>query len=135
MKYLQIIIILFSSFFIYSCDKKEEILYTSWFSRPVVWSIPQKIHWSEKGDEKIDGKYVGEIENNKPNGQGTVNLPDGRKYEGNFRKGEMHGQGTFTFPDGRKFSGEFLYHKLWEITYYDKDGKIIRKWSKGKKVF
>ena len=52
-------------------------------------------------------KYVGEIKDGKPNGQGTVNFTDGDKYVGEFRGGEIHGQGTFTFADGRSYEGEF----------------------------
>jgi len=53
--------------------------------------------WYEDGDEKEDGKYVGEIENRKPNGQGTNNFNDGRMYVGGWKDGKEHGQGTFTF--------------------------------------
>jgi len=35
--------------------------------------------WFEDGDEDNDGKYIGEIENGKPNGQGTLSFPDGDK--------------------------------------------------------
>ena len=38
--------------------------------------------WFENGDEENDGKYVGEIENGKPNGTGSITFPDGEKYEG-----------------------------------------------------
>ena len=35
-----------------------------------------KVGWYEDGDEENDGKYVGEIENGKPNGQGTETSPE-----------------------------------------------------------
>ena len=35
------------------------------------------VGWYEDGDEKKDGKYVGEIENRKPNGQGTHTYSNG----------------------------------------------------------
>ena len=38
------------------------------------------VGWYEDGDEKKDGKYVGEIENRKPNGQGTHTYSNGGKY-------------------------------------------------------
>ena len=133
--FLIIIILLFSSLLV-SCEKKEGIIYSKMrYFGTFQWSRPGNISWRKLGDEKKDGKYVGEIENGKPNGQGIITFPDGRKYEGHFEKGEMHGQGIFTFPDERKFSGEFRKHKLWNITYYGKDGKIIRKWFNGEKVF
>ena len=36
--------------------------------------------WFENGNEDSDGKYIGEIKNGKPNGQGTYTFPDGKKY-------------------------------------------------------
>ena len=39
----------------------------------------RKLGWYEDGDEKKDGKYVGEIENMKPNGQGTHTYSNGKK--------------------------------------------------------
>ena len=60
-----------------------------------------KVGWYEDGDEKNDGKYVGEIENGKPNGQGTMIFENGYKYEGEWKNGEE-----------------------WKGTRYDKDGDI-----------
>ena len=36
--------------------------------------------WFEDGDEENDVKYVGKIENGKPNGHGTLTSPDGDNY-------------------------------------------------------
>ena len=44
--------------------------------------------WFENGDEDNDGKYLGEIENGKPNGTGSITFPDGMKYLGNSRMGK-----------------------------------------------
>ena len=87
-----------------------------------------KWEWYKSGNEKEDGKYVGEIEDGKPNGQGTYNFygtkyegewKDGKyhgqgtyyslgtKYVGEFKDGEENGQGTWTSPDGDKYVGEF----------------------------
>ena len=63
--------------------------------------------WSENGNEDYRVKYVGDIENLKPKGQGIITSANGDKYVGEFKDGEKHGQGTFTFPDGRKYVGEF----------------------------
>ena len=38
--------------------------------------------WLEDGDEKKDGKYIGEIENGEPNSQGSVTYSDGGMYVG-----------------------------------------------------
>ena len=66
--------------------------------------------WSGNGDENNDGKYLGEIENEKPNGTGSI-----------------------TFPDGREYLGEFKDGKEWNGTKYDKYGNIdykIVNWNK-----
>ena len=46
-----------------------------------------KLVWSENGYEDYRAKYVGDIENLKPKGQGTLTSPDGDKYEGEFKDG------------------------------------------------
>jgi len=63
--------------------------------------------WFEDGDEENDGKYVGEIENGKPNGTGTITFPDGTMYVGKWKDGKRHGKGTENFPDGGKYVGEY----------------------------
>ena len=56
--------------------------------------------WFEDGDEENDGKYVGKIENGKPNGHGTLTSPDGDKYEGEWVNGRRHGKnGTYTWSN------------------------------------
>jgi hypothetical protein len=52
-------------------------------------------------------KYVGEVRDGQPNGQGTLTWPNGEKYIGEWRDGQRNGQGTFTWPDGAKYVGEF----------------------------
>ncbi len=69
----------------------------------------RKLGWYEDGDEKKDGKYVGEIENMKPNGQGT-----------------------HTYSNGKKYVGEWKGGGPWIGKLYDKDGNIIGKWVNGK---
>ena len=99
--------------------------------------------WFKIGYEKIwvhlfwkvitDGKYVGQIENGEPNGQGTFTFPDGEKYVGEFKDGEQHGQGTLTSKEGKKFEGEWKNNKPLNGTFYDKDGKINYKYVNGKR--
>jgi hypothetical protein len=69
--------------------------------------------WYIIGDEKKDGKYDGEIENGKPNGQGTYTHPNGEKYVGEFKDGKKDGQGTFTFTDGKKYVGSWKDGEPW----------------------
>ena len=84
--------------------------------------------------KKKDRKYVGDIRNGLPNGQGTLIFPDGDKYVGKFKDGERKGQGTLTFPDGTKGIGEFREGRPWNITHRDKNGNIIVKFVNGKQI-
>ena len=34
-------------------------------------------------------------------------MPDGTKYVGEWQDGKYNGQGTLTYPDGQKYVGEF----------------------------
>jgi len=63
--------------------------------------------WFEECYDGVESKYVGDIENMKPNGQGTYIFLDGRKYVGRWKDGKEHGQGTETLPDGWKYVGEW----------------------------
>ena len=65
------------------------------------------LEWKGFGDKKSHPIYKGDVENGKPNGQGTYTFPDGKKYEGKFKDGKEHGKGTYTYPDGVKYEGEW----------------------------
>ena len=68
-----------------------------------------KVGWYEDGDEKNDGKYVGEIENGKPNGHGTHTYSNGETYVGKWKGGSP-----------------------WIGTKYNKNWIILGKWVNGK---
>ena len=118
-------------------------------------NVNKESKWFEDGDEENDGKYVGEIENGKPNGTGSITFPDGQKYEGEWKDGKRngqgtytfrsgakyvgehkdgkkHGQGTYTYTDGRKYVGEFKNGNFWNGTTYKIDGNIFEEWVNGK---
>ena len=90
--------------------------------------------WFKNGNERTDGKYVGEVINNVPNGQGDYFYSDGFKYSGNWIDGRQEGEGTFISPDGSSFEGEWMYGKKWNGNEYDKNGNITEKWVNGNKV-
>ena len=75
--------------------------------------------------------YVGERENSRYHGQGTLTFRDGDKYVGEFKEGKKHGQGTYTWSDGSKYVGEYKDGEPWNGTYYDKNGKIKGKFVNG----
>jgi len=91
--------------------------------------------WYDYGDEGNDGKYVGEIVNLKPNGSGIFVYGKGKwegdRYEGQWMDGEFHGKGTFIRTNGQRFLGEWKSSMLWNITGYDKFGRIIKKYKRG----
>ena len=91
--------------------------------------------WFEYGDEGKDGKYIGEIENLKPNGYGTFTYGIGKwqgdKYEGMWKNGSFNGQGSLIRKNGEKYTGEWKNNNLWNISKYSKYGKILRKYSNG----
>ena len=39
-------------------------------------------------------KYVGDVRNGNPNGQGVETSPEGEQYEGEWKDGGFEGQGT-----------------------------------------
>ena len=67
----------------------------------------RKTGWSEKCNDVLGSKFVGDIENMKPNGQGTLTLPNEYTYRGDFKDGKFHGQGTQIFSNRDKYVGEF----------------------------
>lgn len=62
--------------------------------------------------------YVGQMKNDKFDGQGTMTFPDGAKYVGAFAGGKPNGQGTMDFPDKRKYVGE------WKNGLFDGKGNL-----------
>ena len=95
-------------------------------------NVNGKSKWFEGGNEDIIGEYIGEIENGKPNGTGSITLPDGDKYVGEWKDGKRTGQGTFTSSGGNKYEGEFKDGKEWSGTYYNADGSIRGRFIEGK---
>ena len=67
----------------------------------------RKTGWSEKCNDVLGSKFVGDIKNMKPNGQGTVTLPNEYTFTGDFKDGKFHGQGTQIFSNRDKYVGEF----------------------------
>ena len=89
--------------------------------------------WKTFGNEKLQPKYEGQVENGIPNGQGALTSSDGSKYVGEYKDGSWNAQGTYTWSDGDKEVGEWKKNKLWNGTMYDKDGNIIKRVVNGVK--
>ena len=60
-----------------------------------------------------DGKkYIGEINNDLPNGKGTLyNKDNVILYEGDFIDGKKEGNGALYFEEGNYYKGEFKIEK------------------------
>ena len=103
-----IISILLFSYLLVSCQKEDDVLYR--------WDDDKKgFEWKTFGDDNTQPKYRGEISDVKPNGLGTLTLPNGENYVGEWKDDKKHGLGTETYPNGSKYVGEF------------KKGKRLRK--------
>ena len=92
----------------------------------------QSMYSNTKGEWKSDAKfvkypensnYIGQLKDDKYNGQGTYTFPDGAKYVGEWKDDKRNGQGTLTLPDGAKYVGEYKDDKLnGQGTYIRADG-------------
>ena len=127
MKHLLIILIsiLLLSSPLFGDNHKGETLY--------LWKTSSGELWKGFGEKGTHPIYKGDVENGKPNGQGTYTWSDGDKYVGEFKNGKKHGPGTWTSTDGDKYSGEWKKNELWNGTMYDKDGNIIKRVVNGVK--
>mgnify|MGYP006092707459 FL=1 len=95
----------------------------------------------KKGIETIEtlttyadgSKYVGEVKDGKPHGQGEHIDSRGSKYVGGYKTGLWHGQGEMTHHTGHHYIGEFknnLYDGEGTLTYAKGD-KYSGSWKKG----
>lgn len=69
-------------------------------------------------------KYIGEVKNGKPEGQGTYFTAEGIAATGEFKNGLQEGQGTITTPNGNKYEVEFKNNQPYEqgkITFANGD--------------
>ena len=67
------------------------------------WEDGSDLKWYKSDNKNRDVRYKGEVENGKPNDQGTYSWSDGEKYVGEFKDGRYDGQGTYTSPVGDKY--------------------------------
>lgn len=49
---------------------------------------------------KGGNKYVGDLQDNRPNGSGVMIYADGTRYSGGWANGKKHGKGKFIAKDG-----------------------------------
>jgi len=60
-------------------------------------------------EDEHGNKYVGEVKDGEPHGQGKLTFADGFRYEGDFKESEFHGQGILYYEDGTKtYEGDWM---------------------------
>ena len=63
--------------------------------------VAQGMKWVTEGDEDIQVKYIGEVKDGVPHGQGVETFKgDNYRYEGEYSNGVKHGQGSMTYSEG-----------------------------------
>ena len=74
----------------------------------------------------------------KPNGFGTFTYGKGPwrgdKYKGMWKDGKFNREGTLTRKNGERFEGLWIENNVWNISKYNKLGKILRKYENGLEV-
>ena len=110
MRHLLILLIsiLLLSFFLPSCEKKEQvnIIFPDGSKYEGEWKNGKQNGQGTFTDHKL-GKYVGEHKDGLPHGQGVFISADGRQYNGEWKEGKLDGQGTWIYPNGDKYAGQF----------------------------
>ena len=84
----------------------------------------------ERPNVVVEKKWTGVLYwSNKNGGYGwyeTAKYPTAdEKYIGEIKNGKPHGQGRLTFPNGVKWEGEWKDGKKWNVTWYDQQGNYI----------
>lgn len=75
---------------------------------------------------------IGNWENGRINGYGTLKYANGDVYEGDWLEGAMHGHGTYQYSEGDVYVGQWRQdkrHGKGTITYVDKLGNPCEKYE------
>ena len=80
--------------------------------------------------------YIGQFHNDKLDGKGVMQWPDGRKYDGEWQMDNMHGLGSFTWADGRSYEGGWRNNQPHGTAKFTTASGEIKMglWENGKKV-
>ena len=74
------------------------------------WKTFHELQWMSFGNGKLQPKYIGEINNGKPDGLGILYYPS---------------------TDGEKVVGSWKEGKQWNTEHHNKDGEVIGKYVNG----
>ena len=77
-------------------------------------------------------RYVGEVRDGVPDGNGTITSAHGHMYDGGFKNGQQHGDGIYIWPDGLIFIGVWKNNGNAKGTFYGIDGdEYDGEWKNG----
>ena len=65
-----------------------------------------------------NAKYVGDVVNGVPHGEGTMTWSDGSKFIGHFKSGMFHGEGIMIYHDSAETVGEWKFGVPWNAVSY-----------------
>ena len=105
-----------------SHDEKKKLGRLGWFKT--------------KSEQSFERYWEGEIVNGVPHGSGIYHATScGATFVGISKDGKRH-EGIFTYTGGDKYIGDWKTnedgnHKFWNVTRYDKEGNITKKYVNG----
>ena len=84
-----------------------------------------------KTSKGIQAHYVGQVKDQRAEGQGVALLSTGSRYEGDWKNNMRHGEGVFYWPDGQYYQGNYKDDKRHGLgTYHWTNGeKFIGYWE------
>jgi len=120
----RLLAIMFLCGFLFPCAYGEAINYES--GNKYVGDVANGVPHGQGTKTWADGdKYVGGWKYGRFNGLGTMTRANGNKYVGEFKDGKRHGQGTKTWANGNKYVGEYKDDK--------RHGQGTKTWANGDK--
>ena len=64
---------------------------------------------------------------------GSKTFQDGSRYLGELKNEVPHGKGIYYFSNGKSYDGIWKDEKPWNITIFNKNGRVIGKYVNGVK--
>ena len=103
-------------------------------------NVPMKTSFKAKTNKLVNkptniiyytdgGYYIGDIQNGKPHGKGTMYFKNGNILKANsWRKGRAHGYGNYDFGNGKMYHGMFKdgHRHGWGMTMWNDNQNVTR---------
>ena len=82
-----------------------------------------------------NGRYVGQVVNDKKEGKGIFYYNSGSRYEGDFKNDKREGKGIYYYNDGERYEGDFKNDNMEGkgIYYYNNGNKYEGDWKNDNK--